>query len=53
MEDHIQIEEENQVDDRPRAIAKIASKKEEALNPLQKRKAKGESGQVECEKHKK
>ncbi len=33
--------------------ARIASKKEEALKDLQKKKAKDESGQVECVKHKK
>ena len=64
MEDQIQIEEENQVGDRPRAAAapsqltsisgisdkdraEIASKKEEAIKRLQKKKPRGESGQVE------
>ena len=70
MEDQIQIEEENQVGDRPRAVAapsqltsisgiydkdraEIASKKEEAIKHLQKKKPRGELGQVEYAKHKK
>ena len=68
-EDQAQIEEEDQVDDRPRAAAalpeltlsdisgqareELASKREEAIKRLHHKKPREESGQVECEKHKK